>query len=215
MLGHLRPYVQTLKQLLAWPYIKLGFSATGVGVFGVAMAILAALLVRLGYYQPAFWIALVAVLTDMADGEVARSRGEATPAGNYIDAIGDRLREGFLLIGLLPFAPNLVVLSLFATCLTSFAKARCGLVIIMDNRDWWGFGDHPDRAVMLVVAYLMAPTVTWPLAFMAVVTWRCFFLRARTALRYINEAESDELLPYLRPLPNSTSDKSSTSSPQT
>ena len=198
MLGNLRPYVKNLKTLLAWPYLKLGFSATQVGLFGVGMAGLAAALARMGRLDWAFWLALIAVLTDMADGEVARTMGQESPAGNYIDALGDRLREGLLLLGLFPLAPNLVLLALLGSFLTSFAKARCALVVVMDNRDWPGFGDHPDRAVLLLCAYAWTPQSLIPLGILVISSWLCCIVRVRYALRLIEEAKSEELLPYLR-----------------
>ncbi len=199
MLGHLRAYVGPIKRLLAWPFLKAGVGPTAVGIFGVVIAILAAILARAGLYDAAFWLAVMAVLTDMADGEVARATGETTPLGNYYDAIGDRTRECVLLFGLLPTAPNLVALAIIGTCMTSFAKARCGLVRIMDNRDWPGFGDHPDRAVMIAVAYLFQPQSTIPLIVLTIATWTCFIQRANYARKAIEDATPDELLPYLRP----------------
>lgn len=198
MLGHLRPHVKWLKKLLARPYLFLGMSPNQVGLFGVVMASLAVFLFRFGFQQSAFWVAMVAVLTDMADGEVARETGRETPQGNYLDAIGDRLRECILLIGLLPLAPDLVGLCLLGTCLTSFAKARCGLVIVMDNSDWKGLGDHADRAVLILVCYCFAPLTLWPVVVLLLTTWSCFFIRVRTALVKIRAAGSENLLPYLR-----------------
>jgi phosphatidylglycerophosphate synthase len=198
MLGHLRPHIKWLKQMLAWPYLRLGMTPNQVGLFGVLMAMLAALLFRLEFHYLAFWLAMVAVLTDMADGEVARETGNATPEGNYLDAVGDRLRECFLLLGLLHVAPDLVALGLLGTCLTSFAKARCGLVIVMDNSDWPGLGDHADRAVLLLVCYLLAPLNIWPLMVYVLITWSCFFIRVRTAIRKIEEVGPGGLLPYLQ-----------------
>lgn len=197
MLGHLRPYVTWLKKALAWPYLKLGMGPGAVGLFGVALAALAALLFRAHYHQTAFWLAMIAVLTDMADGEVARAQDCQSPEGNYWDALGDRLREGLLLVGLLPTAPDLVIVALMGTYLVSFAKARCALVVIMDNRDWPGFGDHPDRAVMLLIAYQFHHS-WWPIALLAVATWTCFFARSRFALGLIRNSKESELLPYLR-----------------
>lgn len=197
MLGHLRPYVKWLKRLVAWPYLKLGMTPTQVGMFGVIAAIVGAFLFRLGYLEAAFWVAMVALLTDMADGEVARRTGRATPRGNYLDAVGDRLRECILLLGLLPLCEDLVALALLGTCMTSFAKARCALVTIMDNSDWPGLGDHADRAVLILFCYRLAPQ-QWPIAVLALVTWSCFAVRALAAVKKIDEAAEDELLPYIR-----------------
>lgn len=198
MLSVLRPYVKLLRKALAWPYIKLGVSPTAVGAFGVALAIVAALCQRIGWADFSFWCALLAASTDMADGEVARVTKRTSPKGNYLDALGDRTREGILLFGLLPLSPNLVFLAILGTCLTSFAKARLGLVLIMDNRDWPGFGDHADRAVLLLIAYLLSPNITWPLLVLVVGTWSCFIGRARQAMSLIEEAPESEVLPYLR-----------------
>lgn len=197
MLGHLRPYVTGLRKLLARPFLLLGMTPSQVGLFGVVLACLAAILFRFGYAQAAFWVAMAALLSDMADGEVARETGRATPQGNYLDAVGDRLRECILLLGLLPVSTDLVTLAILGTCLTSFAKARCSLVVIMDNSDWSGFGDHADRAVLILVCYFWAPEL-WPLILLAATTWSCFLIRVRTALRKIDEAGPEGLLPYLR-----------------
>lgn len=199
MLGHLRPYMGHLKRLLAWPYLRLGLTANQVGLVGVILAALAAALIRWDYRLPAFWIAMVAVLSDMADGEVARQTDSETPQGNYLDAMGDRMREGLLMLGLVPFAPDLLGLALLGTCLTSFAKARCALVVVMDNRDWPGLGDHADRAVILLFAYLLVPQgVQWPLWLLVVATWTCCAGRMKRALELIEKGKEDNLLPYLR-----------------
>lgn len=199
MLGHLRPYIGLLKKVLAWPFKKMGFSPNQVGLLGIALAALACGLLRFGFQLPAFWIAMAAVLTDMADGELARDTGQETPEGNYLDAMGDRTREGILMLGLLPYGSDLVGLSLLGTCLTSFAKARCGLVVTLDNRDWPGFGDHADRAVILLFAYLLVPQGSiWPLWLLVLGTWSCCLIRTRHALALIEKRKADHLLPYLR-----------------
>lgn len=198
MLSHLRPYVGIIKRILAWPFLRLGFSATQVSVLGVGLAVLAAACARVENFDLAFWTALVAVLTDLVDGEVARVRKAVSPRGNYLDAMLDRTRECILLLGLLPLAPNLVALALVGTCLTSFAKARCALVRLMDNRDWPGVGDHPDRAALILIAYLFAPASSLALGLLVMLTWTCFARRARHACELIDQADESELLPYLR-----------------
>lgn len=198
MLSNLRRYTGPLKRVFAWPFLQVGASPTAVGIFGVLAALLAAAAARFGAYDVAFWVALLAVLTDLIDGEVARATNSTSPLGNYLDAVGDRTRECILLLGLLPLAPNLVALALAGACLTSYAKARCSLVRVMDNRDWPGVGDHPDRALLILIAYLFAPTC-WPsLLLLVTISWSCFGGRVLYARSLIEEAQEDELLPYLR-----------------
>lgn len=198
MLGHLRPYMGFIKRILAWPYLAANFTPTQVGVFGVFLSIIAVVALRVGLTTPAFWLATAAVLSDMADGEVARVRKLATPLGNYLDAVLDRTREGILLFGLISESPNLVGLALLGTFLTSFAKARTSLVIVTDNRDWPGLGDHADRAVMILVCYALPHSLTVPLAVLVLSTWSCFLIRLRQASSMIAQAAPEELLPYLR-----------------
>ena len=128
MLSKFRALIAPLRTLLAWPFLRLGATPAAVSAVGVLLAVAAAGLARLGYLTTAFWVAGLAFLTDMADGEVARRTGSCSPEGNYLDAVGDRVSECLLLLGLLPFAPDLTALVLAGGCLTSYAKARCALV---------------------------------------------------------------------------------------
>jgi phosphatidylglycerophosphate synthase len=137
-------------------------------------------------------------LTDLADGEVARSTKSCTPEGNYLDALGDRICECLLLLGLLPFAPNLAALALAGGCLTSYAKARCSLVVSMDNRDWPGAGDYPDRAALLLMSYYLLPDPAPSLALLSAVSWICLLRRLAYARRMIRDAGVEKLQPYLR-----------------
>ena len=198
MLSRLRPYVGKLKKLLAWPYLKLGFSPSQVGLAGIFFAVLAAVSLRIGVNQIAFWLAMAAFATDMADGEVARETNAETPLGNYVDAVGDRLKEGILLFGLAPFHWNLVSLAMLGSFLTSFAKARTSLVLVTDNRDWRGLGDHADRGVAILFCYLLAPSNLIPILVLNMICWTCFLTRVKTAKSMIENASNDELLPYLR-----------------
>lgn len=198
MLSHLRPVVNPLRRLLAWPFLALGMPPGAVGLVGIVLAAAAAVCARFGWFRSAFALAVIAALTDLADGEVARRTGQSSPEGNYMDAMGDRVIECLLLLGLLPFAPDLVCLALAGGCLTSYAKARCAQVRQIDNRDWPGHGDYPDRALLIAVAYLLLPNPFWPLALLAVLAWAAFAHRVVRARRLIRSARTDDLLPYLR-----------------
>ncbi len=198
MLSQLRPWISPLKSFLARPFVSMGVSATTLGFVGVLLALGAAVSVRLGLPRVAFGLALLALATDLIDGEVARLSKTCTPLGNYIDAMGDRTRECLLLLGLLWTAPDLVALAIVGTCLTSFAKARCALVLTMDNRDWPGFGDHPDRAALILWAYFVQPASLLPLSILALATWVACVRRFLFARSLIEEAPSELLQPYLR-----------------
>ncbi len=198
MLSKLRDLSSPFRGLLAWPLLKLGSTPAEVGAAGIVLAAAAAGLARADFTVAAFWVAGLSFLTDMADGEVARQTDRTSPEGNYLDAVGDRISECLLLLGLLPFAPNLAALVLAGACLTSYAKARCALVRVMDNSDWPGLGDYPDRAALIATAYLLLPNPTLPLAILALISWTCLWRRVRHARTMIAQASPQELLPYLR-----------------
>lgn len=198
MLSQLRPWIRPLKSLLARPFLMLGISAATVGLCGVILAAGAAIAARMGHFQLAFWLAVLALGTDLIDGEVARLSHTCTPVGNYIDAMGDRTRECLLLLGLLWAGPDLVALAIVGACLTSYAKARCALVLNMDNRDWPGFGDHPDRGALILWAYFVQPNPLVPLTVLALATWIAALRRFLFARHLIQSAEAEQLQPYLR-----------------
>ena len=198
MLSRLRSIVQPIKRTLAWPFLRLRMGPSQVGLFGIACALAAAGCARSGAVQISFGFAIMAFLTDLADGEVARQTGQETPEGNYLDAMGDRICESVLLFGLLPQAPNLVTLALCGGLLVSFAKARCALVCLMDNRDWPGWGDYPDRGALIATAYFCQPHTLWPLTLLAALNWTSLWSRVRHARQMISSSRSQELQPYLR-----------------
>ncbi len=198
MLSKLRKTVQPVRKLLSWPFLRLGATPGQVGALGMGLAGLAAGLLRAGYPRLALGAALCSVATDLVDGEVARRAQVESPEGNYLDALGDRVTECLLLFGLLPLAPNLTCLAMAGGCLTSYAKARCAGVRLMDNRDWPASGDYPDRAVLILIAYACAPDPTWAITALVLLSWSCLGRRARYARRLILEASEEELQPYLR-----------------
>ena len=198
MLSRFRDYFVPLRKLLAWPFLKMGVSPNTISLLGVLLAIMAAVSLRLGQLYLPFCLAFLALLTDLIDGEVARTQKKASPWGNYFDAVGDRLRECLLLFGLLPNAPDVAALALIGTCLTSFAKARVGLVVRTDNRDWPYPGDHPDRAALILSAYFFQAHSVAILCLLVLLSWSCFFQRLRYARTLVDEAHEEDLLPYLK-----------------
>ncbi len=199
MLSQFRRAIVPFKGWIAAPFLKLGLGPGQVGALGILLAGAAALAARTGFLTASFWLAGLALLTDMADGEVARRTGQQTPEGNYLDAVGDRVCECLLLLGLLPYSPDLVFITLAGACLVSFAKARCALVLVLDNRDWPGVGDYPDRGLLILLAYLTQPDPRICLSLLCGLTLLALALRIRHARALIKNASRDELLPYLRP----------------
>lgn len=76
---------------ITWVLIRLGFSANHVSYLGILVSLLAAVLMGIGQRNAiimgAFLFNAFAVL-DCVDGNIARIRNQASPYGEFIDALG-------------------------------------------------------------------------------------------------------------------------------
>lgn len=193
MLGHLRAAVAPLKRMLATPLARSGVHPDVVTLSAIPLALAAAWLVLEGRPLAALIPALPAVLLDFVDGEVARLQGRVTPFGDLLEAVVDRVVEGILLTALAVEFPLAAAGAMGLSILVSYVKARTGLVVPCDNRDWPGWGDHSDRVLLILAALLArgcwgptaAEAVLWALASTALVG---ALGRLRHARRLIDEA---------------------------
>lgn len=206
MIGQLRASVGPLKRLLALPLASVRVSPLAVTLAALPLSLASAALLVSGRPLAAVAVGCAASLTDFLDGAVARAQGRTSAAGNYLEAVVDRVVEIILLLGLAWFYPLPAACALAFSLLVSYAKPRVALVITTDNRDWPGLGDHCDRLLLILVAMLAcawpvqvlgqsgAAWVLWLLAAMAAVgAWQ----RVQYALSLVQEAEREgRLLPY-------------------
>lgn len=196
-----------VRSVLAAPLAWAGLSPDRVTLAALPLAGGAAVAVLLHAPGIAFVLALLAVLMDLVDGEVARRTGQASPFGSCLDAVVDRAVEGILLAALAPACPLAACSALLGCQLVSYVKARVGLVIVTDNRDWPGIGDRSDRVVLILLGILLSSgswrfvglsateMVLWALAGTCAVATRQRLAHARAL---VSEAEREgTLLPYL------------------
>ncbi len=153
MIQRLRSLLSPVKRWMAKPFIRAKVSPEQISLLGVVLAIAAALLLWLGFGSLASGVALLSILMDFIDGEVARQIGKVSAWGNYYEAIADKLVELFLALGFIFWFPFVTVYIIAVAFLIALLKARVGLVVITDNHDWPGFGDHAVRSVGLVWLY--------------------------------------------------------------
>ena len=124
MLGRLRSRVSGLFEALASKLAVLPANLyTLLGVAVAALAPAAALA-----YGPLTTAVVVAAsgLLDALDGAVARVRGEASPAGAFLDSVTDRVSDTFYAAAFLAldYSPWLVLAFLSGALITSYARAR-------------------------------------------------------------------------------------------
>lgn len=197
MLGKLRAAVKPVVRAVAAPLVRAGVSPHTVTLSAIPLAVLAAICMNAHAYHLAFVAALLAALADLLDGTVAELQNRRTPFGNYLEAVVDKIVEVILLLGAAQAFPLAAGLACGTSLLVSYAKARVGLVIVADNRDWHALGDRADRLLVLLVGLLFG-RVQFALLLIAGMNVIGLVQRMRFARALIADAERDgTLLPYL------------------
>ncbi len=200
MLNQLRQTVMPVKLAMARPIAATGIPPNLLTLLAVPLSVGAAGLVLQGQPGWAFALALPSVLVDFVDGPVATLQGRVTPYGNLLESVVDRVVEAALLVGLASVFPLAAASALGCSTVVSYVKARTGLVIVSDNREWPGWGDRSDRVVLVLLSLLLlslgwrdsAELALWLVASLSTVG-------AVQRLAYAHKlVETGELLPYLR-----------------
>jgi CDP-diacylglycerol--glycerol-3-phosphate 3-phosphatidyltransferase len=138
---------------------RAGLGADAVTLLGLALSVLAGLAAGRRAWGPSAILLLWGGLCDVLDGELARRRGAATPAGAFLDSTLDRLGEVALFFGLAAGFPDragsfAATAALVASLLVSYARARGeGLGVACPSFGW----ERPHRVGLLVVALGVAP----------------------------------------------------------
>jgi CDP-diacylglycerol--glycerol-3-phosphate 3-phosphatidyltransferase len=154
--GGLDPLVTFLMSLRVHPNV--------LTLVGVALGVVAGVVVAQGRVREgAIWL-LVSGLFDMLDGQVARRSGQASTRGAFFDSTLDRYAEGAFFIGLMwhfASAGDVVsmlaaVLVLVGSLLVSYARARAeGL----GTECRVGLMERPERFVLTIIGCLAGGVV--------------------------------------------------------
>lgn len=156
--------------------VKLGVSANGATLIGVAVAICGAVLAALGEFWIAGILVLIGATFDMLDGGIARRTDSVGPQGALMDSVLDRVSEIAVLVGLVYYFTQpehanqtAVVLAVVATAgslLVSYVRARAEGLGFKGTE---GFLTRPERVVIMVVL-LIAGQPLWALWILGVGT---------------------------------------------
>jgi len=144
---------------------------------GFAMNVAAAILVYREAWFAAGIVFLVGSLVDILDGALARSRGQATPFGAFIDSTTDRISEGFMLgaIALVLAGDGVewgiaaVFAALIGSFLTSYTRARAE-ALGLDGKA--GMAGRAERVIILGAVLLAAPwgALPWGMVLLATIS---------------------------------------------
>lgn len=153
---------------------RLRVSADHLTLAGIIFGALAGLAFARGRLVLAGVFLILAGVSDMLDGSLARSAGEATTFGSFIDSVADRFTEGLIFTGLawlyrgeqeLP----LVLVALIGSFLVSYTKARAGALGVTCEV---GLMERPERLILLIAGALtglLLPAL-WILAVLSLLT---------------------------------------------
>ena len=104
---------------------RLGITADALTVFGLACSVATAVLIASGHFIWALVALIVAGVSDLLDGSIARGSGQASPRGAFFDSVTDRASDALLFGGV---AWHLAARSSYLPIL-AFAVAACSMLI--------------------------------------------------------------------------------------
>ena len=140
--------------------VRLGVTADMLTVSSVGLAGVAAVLIGQGHFGLGGWVLLIGFTLDVWDGMVARLQGQASPAGEFLDATLDRYSDligmgGFLYYYRAQSGPLLLVLAaLGGSTLVSYTRAKGECLGVVAEV---GYMRRYERAVWLGVGTVLAP----------------------------------------------------------
>jgi CDP-diacylglycerol--glycerol-3-phosphate 3-phosphatidyltransferase len=163
---------------------------------GFALNLVAAVLVYRESYIAAAAVFLIGSIIDILDGALARSRGQATAFGAFIDSTTDRVSEGAMLCAAtLVFARHgdlwpvaAVFVALVASFLVSYARARAE-ALGLDGKA--GLMGRAERVVLLAAILVASPWGALPygIALLAVLASATVVQRIASVHRQLAERE--------------------------
>jgi archaetidylinositol phosphate synthase len=208
VLSGIRKSLKPFVEFVASPFAKLGIDPNILSFVAVPLAFISGYFIASGVFFLAFIFAVLSVSIDLFDGAVARLQNRQSLFGNYIETIIDKVVEIVLFISCSFVHPFAAASALGFSMLVSYAKPRVALVIITDNRDWPGVGEHSERMILLVSGLLLSSfginfsgvsaleLFLWAIA---IVSFVGFITRIFFAKTLIEKAEKNgDILPYLK-----------------
>jgi CDP-diacylglycerol--glycerol-3-phosphate 3-phosphatidyltransferase len=136
---------------------RLGIPADALTVFGLLASVVTAFLIGSGHLGWAVLGVIVAGVSDLLDGAIARGSGQASPRGAFFDSVSDRVSDALLLGGTAWYllgqgSPYLSMLAFAVgacSMLISYERARAES-LGLDARG--GLMERAERFVFLSVA---------------------------------------------------------------
>lgn len=123
----------------------LGFFACGILLFTRNIVLFCILITLFGF-------------VDVLDGLVARITQRTSKFGSYLDAMCDRYYEAAtgLCVAYVTGYWALIFFAAIGAMLTSYAKARAGMEVLVSNTEWPDFMERLERSVIFVAGLFLS-----------------------------------------------------------
>lgn len=153
---------------------RLRISADQLTFAGIVFGALAAVAFGEGRLQLGGLFLVLAGVSDMLDGSLARASGSASPFGSFVDSVADRATDCLILGGLAWHYRDrrellVALVAIGGSFLVSYTKARAqSLGVSCDI----GLMERPERMILLIAGALtglMRPAL-WALAVLSILT---------------------------------------------
>lgn len=131
------------------------------------------------YYWLAAALFIVGSILDILDGALARRSDKATPFGEFLDSLSDRVSEGFVLAAIAfvfaragdDIAVIFCVAAVAGSFLVSYARAKAELIGLKGDV---GIGSRAERVVVIASGLILAPfgvPLEWFIYLLAAAAW--------------------------------------------
>ncbi len=142
--------------------VALGLSPLVFNLLGVLFGVAAGVALAMGQLPWAGLYVLLSGLADVIDGQVARARNLASPAGAFLDSTLDRYSETAVFLGAGWFYPSqaanlLVVAALAGSLLVSYTRARGESLGVLCK---YGVLQRAERMLLMALGTILDPTLS-------------------------------------------------------
>ncbi len=172
---------------------------------GIVLCVAAAVVIpfahrnELLYYWLAAALFIAGSILDILDGALARQSDKATPFGEFVDSISDRVSEGFVLAAIaLVFARAgddisvvFCVAAVAGSFLVSYARAKAELIGLKGDV---GIGSRAERVVVISAGLILVPfgvPLQWFIYLLAATAWLTVLQRILSVRKQLLRKEAD------------------------
>lgn len=180
MLTKLKKQIQTILSTEAAFAHRIGLTPNAVSGFGVVLALFSAIMYwkassSILLLMPAALFLLLSGFCDALDGIIARSYGETTVFGGFLDSLLDRYADVAVLTGIIFGGladPSWGLIAIVGTLLVSYTRARAEAAGL--RMESIGIAERAERILILLVASLVAlvwlDALWWSIVLLAFLT---------------------------------------------